>query len=85
MMTRRKTDRAMLANCRMTDAEVDSLPVVRYGATEERMKMRKQWGLLCGRKAKKMGTPKHGNPFSRLPQMTMCQWWFIGWDEEKEG
>ena len=71
-----------LANKQMTDNEIDSLHVVRFKATPARLRMRREWGRQCGRRAWEAGIPYVENPLTPRPNMPMHDGWLRGWDEE---
>ena len=71
-----------LANRQMSDTEVDLLHVVRFKGTPARMRIRREWGRRCGRKAWLDGLAHDANPFVRTPRMPMHEGWVDGWNEQ---
>ena len=65
---------------RLTDAEVDALPVHHFPATAERVAYRREWGYGAGAAAFKRGCERTQNPFSPAPGMPMHDSWYAGWD-----
>jgi hypothetical protein len=67
----------------LTNDEIDSLPVVRFQATIERLASRREWGRRAGVAAFHRGNDR--NPFVKQHCMPMHGSWERGYEEALSG